>query len=376
MEQVFNKKKIYLNIIFYISIIMNTTIFNIDSRYRNSTSFPTSTNFEYDLASVGNFNMKNVTQLKLSSIELPNTSYVFSSAKGNITFKVDSVTYTITAGNYNTTDLNTELTNLSISGVTFTIDSNSGKYTITTSSSKVFDFSNTTDYGTLGNFLGFTSDTYTIDGTQEAENIPNVIGENSYFLKINDYGNITNNGKNYMMKVIVTSPLFEASFDSRQRYVTKTYQFSQPTNLTKLEIRLDDYLGNIVDLNGLNFSFTLEVITIHNKILKNYNELSFYSKDLLELILHDNMLEYYSRENKSQNENRTEIFKNNNIGNPVLNQMKNKYHNTNYIGDQPVGNINTLGDVNFNNLQEFSYENFDNDKNNDKNDGDGENFRY
>ena len=339
---------------------MNTTIFNIDSRYRNTTNFPSSTNFEYDLASVGNFNMKNVTQLKISSVELPNTSYVFSSAKGNITFSVDSTEYTISEGNYNTTDLNTELNNLGISGVTFTIDSNSGKYTISTSSSKSFDFSNTTDYGTLGNFLGFTNNTYTIDGDQEAENLPNVIGENSYFLRLNDYGDITNNGKNYMMKVIVTSPLFEATFDSRQRYVTKTYQFSQPTNLRKLEIRLDDYLGNVVDLNGLNFSFTLEVITIHNKILKNYNELSFYSKDLLELILHDNMLEYYSRENKSQEQNRTEIFKNNNIGNPVLSQMQNKYNTNNFIGDQPVNNINNLGDVNFNNLQQFDYETFDN----------------
>ena len=43
--------------------------------------------------------------------------------------------------------------------------------------------------------------------------------------------------------------------------IDREYIFRQLTNISKLDIELIDYLGNIVDLNGVDFSFTLSLRT-------------------------------------------------------------------------------------------------------------------
>jgi len=47
-------------------------------------------------------------------------------------------------------------------------------------------------------------------------------------------------------------------------YINKEYRFRQPTNIQKLSIELVDYLGNSIDLNGFDWSFTLELKELFN----------------------------------------------------------------------------------------------------------------
>ena len=321
---------------------MDTAIYNIDSRFRDKTKYPSPSSFNYSLKSMGNFNLKNITEIKISSIEFPNTSYQFSTAKGNLSYQVDSSTFSINEGNYNTTELIDELNANTHSDLTFSLDSNTGKITITSASFLTIDFTSSSSYGSLGYFIGFSENTYSFTGDLEAENLPNVIGESYYFLRVNDFGHILNNNKRYMSKIVVTAPLFEHSFDSRKRYVSKTYKFKQPVNLDKLEIRLEDYNGNLVDSNGINFSFTAELISIKNKLLKEYSELTFFSNELLEILLFDNMLEFYKRRNDEEKKKKDNFFKTNNVANPVLNQM-----NETYTGQLNMNNQLRLDDDKF-----------------------------
>jgi hypothetical protein len=279
---------------------METHIYNIDSRYRDTSIYSLNSEFEYDFSTTQNGKIKNVVEINISSIELPNVSKFFNSIHGNTTLIIDNITYTIDDGNYNSSDILSVINELIPATIEFTVDTNTGKVTITTTDTHVFNFINDTDYPSLGETLGFTDLFFSIESsTKESTNIPNVIGENYYFLKINDYGNIINNDNKYMSKIVLLNPKYEMTFDSRSKFVTKSHKFKQPVDINKINIQLVDYLNNHVHLHGVQFSFTIEFKVINNKILKKYHELSFHSGELLELMLNDHMLEYYNRENNN-----------------------------------------------------------------------------
>jgi len=318
---------------------MDTLIYNIDSRATDMSGFA---EFKYNFNTKASGRIRNVAEIKISSIEFPNTSHFFNATHDNISFKIDATTISIASGNYNTDELISAINDsLSAAGYTATasIDKNTGKVTFSNDTTGTWDFSNSTSYKSLGQFLGFTQDTYTggsviPDDDLVSENIPNVVGENYFFLKINDYGHIENEGQKYMCKMVMVAPKYEMNFESRERFVTKTYKFQHPKDISLLDISIRDYLGNKVNLNGLHFSFTLEMSIVNNKVLKKYHELSFYSSNLIELILHDHMLEFYSREN--ENSKIEEEFLTNQVANKLINEshksnleIENKYDTKN-----------------------------------------------
>jgi hypothetical protein len=62
-----------------------------------------------------------------------------------------------------------------------------------------------------------------------------------------------------MAKILLTSGLGNQKLDD---FVNQGYRFRQPVNINKLEIELVDYLGNTLDLNGSNFSCTIQLTEI------------------------------------------------------------------------------------------------------------------
>ena len=120
---------------------METLIFNIDSRHRDVSKYPSQTDFTIDL----NENIKNVAFIKLSSVEYGNTSHVFNSTKKNNSFVIDDSTITVPDGNYNSDEIITKINELIIDAgiltIEFSLDSNSGKTTITVTDDHIFDFS-------------------------------------------------------------------------------------------------------------------------------------------------------------------------------------------------------------------------------------------
>ena len=281
---------------------METLIYNIDSRHRDFSKYPSETDFTIDL----NENVKNVAAIKLSSVEYGNTSHVFSSSKGNNSFIIDDTTISFLDGNYNSdeiiTAINESIIDSGITTIEFSLNSITGKTTITVTDDHVFDFSNTTDYKSLGECLGFTDTIFNLlatTGTKVSTNIMNVIGEHYFFLKINDYGKVYHNDKKYFCKMIINAPKYEVVYETRNRYVTKEVEFRQPTNIQRLEIKIEDTFGNIVDQNGIEISFTLELKVIRNDVLKRYKSLTFYSKDVMKIMLYDKMLDYYNKKSKN-----------------------------------------------------------------------------
>lgn len=267
---------------------MEKILINIDSRFRNIEKYPDPGNFVYTLKET----MKNISSLRLASIELPTTFYTFLSRYNNIDFTIiDSNGYDhtiiIEEGNYTSTAMMTYiqgiLTQINVGfGTTFTIawDSINYKVTITNDTPFTLLFGNDSKHLSLGYRLGYrgtdndyllanqgpyydvTSNTFRYGWT--GDTFLDITKDEYLYLRINDYGVIFNDirEKSILAKIILYDQQFV--IDNGANFLTKSYQFKQPVNLSRFEIELVNTLGETVDMNLINFSFTLELEQIYD----------------------------------------------------------------------------------------------------------------
>lgn len=293
-----------------------TRIINIDSRFRDNYTTSPSSNFLFRSP----YTIKNVISVRMSSIELPNSFYSFSSynpitnvGRGNTTFYVTypaasyttpgtKILITIPNGNWDAStidssavvvggqstsilnivasQMNSQVNSHLPSGFTtqpnfvLTLNAASGLATIGNTSSIPFDIdftpqtftnqSRTTDYG-LGYNLGFRQLQYSNKTSYTATGILNTIDSNYVFITLDpDWKVIINETPDRTQlhsfaKVVVNVPKFSVVFDNGSNTLTKEFFLKQPTNITSIPVRLSDPYDQDLDLNGLDFSFSLEV---------------------------------------------------------------------------------------------------------------------
>jgi len=298
---------------------MNNNLYNIDSKFRNKTSFPNSETFVFNRMeqTVGTnkiiepFNEKNVIEIKISSLELPNTIYYISTTRLNNKIQIGATVYTIPNGSYTKFSLidtiNTLITGINIS-LSYSITTD--KVTIANTSGANVQITFTaseTDYPSLGEILGFNSTITINNGTSSTA--PNIISnpQQSYiFLRINDFGNIINKNRRYVGKIILDNNISISNektggvniniLTNQYKLITNIIKFDQPLDIPQLTISLEDEYGNLISLNGGEWSFTLETTVITNTILKNYNEIKFYNDEVMDRILKARMLTFYERQ--------------------------------------------------------------------------------
>lgn len=284
---------------------METLIYNIDSNDRNKTSYPNSNDFTYNkvdstidsVVRVEPFNVKNVIEINVSSIEIPNTFYYINSTKGNNKITINSVEYTIPDGSYTKNELMTYVDNFAaVSSASYS--STTGKVTLTTTGD--FVSTNISDYPSLGEILGYVDGT-TYSSADVAPNALTLPQEPYVFLRINDLGNIIHKDKRYVAKLVPDNSSRYTNTYTETVYKTLSTRIvlDQPIDIKELKISLVDNAGNTASLNNANFSFNFEVKTISNSLLKQYEEMKFFNQDVSKRILDARMLEYYDRENKN-----------------------------------------------------------------------------
>ena len=63
--------------------------------------------------------------------------------------------------------------------------------------------------------------------------------------------------------------MFDAQYivDNGSNFLTKLYKFKQPINISKLDIELISPIGYTIDMNDIDFSFTLELGQIYDSNL-------------------------------------------------------------------------------------------------------------
>ena len=268
---------------------MENILINIDSRFRNKKIFPNPGSYTYFF----NEPFKNITYIRLSSIELPNMYYSFNIKYVNTSFNIlhDDNIYEITIpdGNYSSdimiNKIQEILTNVnSVNSTNFTISWDNINYKITFFNTTAFSLqfnNNNNVLHTLGYYLGFrySDDSYLaenqdskyVDGSLlyywTSNTFLDVTKDEYLFLRINDYGIIYNDfrDKRLLAKII----MFDAQYivDNGSNFLTKLYKFKQPINISKLDIELISPIGYTIDMNDIDFSFTLELGQIYDSNL-------------------------------------------------------------------------------------------------------------
>ena len=254
---------------------METILLNIDSSTNRSK-------FRFKLNSL----IKDVIEMKISSLEIPKTQYFFNNKKDNNNFKliIDSKKYKfqLDDGNYEIDDIYNLIKNfLNIYNINLKLENN--RFTFESQFDFTIDFTNTSKYESLGKILGFQKNIYDDIKILKSENIFK-INQKYLLLKINDFGNYNINNNTYFTKI-----------DIDDDYNGEIFKFNQPINISHLNFELNDYLGNNIKLNGGNMSLTVEIKFLKNELLKKYFQNTHYDKDLIDLIVKDNMLKYYQK---------------------------------------------------------------------------------
>ena len=116
-----------------------------------------------------------------------------------------------------------------------------------------------------------------------------------FFLRINDFGNIINLKTRYVAKINIDIPLTTLSTKQAFNIITSKIKLDQPTDIKELKVSLEYPDGTLVGMGGKEFSFSFELTTITNAILKDYSEVRFYSEPVMERILQSKMLAYYEK---------------------------------------------------------------------------------
>ena len=269
---------------------MENIIINIDTSYRDIVSYPNAGLFTYKL----NNSLKNITYIRLSSIELPIVYYTFTEKYGNISFRIffgnQKHDIIIQEGNYDSvmiiTEIQSKLDLLNQTyGTTFNLSWDMINYKITltnkTAFTLFFDNGISQNHRTLGNRLGFRYDnqgymsnnqktkldlnTNTTIYYWTGETIMDIAKDNYLFLRINDYGVIYNDNRS--PGIIAKLLLYDTQYiiETGANFITKSYNFKQPVTLNKFDIELINKRGETIDMSLIDYSLTLELGQIYDK---------------------------------------------------------------------------------------------------------------
>ena len=277
--------------------ITQTIILN--SLYREDYLTTPSTDFNIVLPQY----FKNVFSLRLSSIQLPNVIYCVSAQKKSNSFFIhEDITsiegYVIMPdGNYNVADfttlLETEINTQLGTAARFNVgyDTASQKVTISnTTNTFSMNFLKDLDYPLdpkenkdisekqnqqselykrLGWIMGYRKMKYKDLDTYVTEGIYNGASTEYFYFVLNDFNNSQSQnilgmfsksiiGNNILGMIPLTSNSYSVCFDNGSDFVEKKREYFGPVNIQRLKIQLLDQYGDLLLLNNMDFSFSLE----------------------------------------------------------------------------------------------------------------------
>ncbi len=231
--------------------------------------------------------LKNVISMKLSSFEFPDTVYMVSEKKktNRIYIKEEDTNkegvVVIPEGNYTSETLPDVLQDainrtLDTEG-RFSVEINeyNGKTIIKNSTHAfvmklAFEDSNRILSKNLGWYLGFRCATYIRSREYVSESIFTPIPLQYVYFVLNDF-NISNATtimgifadnyveKNILAKIPIPVDSFQVMFDNNSDLITKKREYFGMIDVNKFSVKILDPYGEVVDMNKMDYSFTLEL---------------------------------------------------------------------------------------------------------------------
>jgi len=287
---------------------INKQNLNVDTRFRENYYGSISSNFNVSLPLIIN----NVLTMQLSAIELPTSFYSISKQYGNnfFTLVVNGISQVVNIpdGNYNDIGivnvLNTSMVSIANSnpllinfqyivfgininnnngsGQMFVgIDSTTPPATITSLSLNFqadrngIDDRNTPLPLKLGWSFGFRNGIYENNISYVSEGIVDLGGPRYLYLVVDDFNNNVNNNfysafnssilnKNILARISLHANSFNIFTENNLNIVTTPRQYFGPVKIQNLNIQLLDEYGRIIDLNNMDYSFSLVFQTAYD----------------------------------------------------------------------------------------------------------------
>ena len=283
--------------------IVQYTNLHLNSCFRDKYYNSNPCDFHYNLPS----EIKNVLSLRLASIELPNAWYLYNYLRGNNRFKIE-ITIPVPCegkkcavfdiivpdGNY---DADTLVEYLNTTYFYKSKNKNALQY-IKFAISK---YNNKTEFGlidncpddivfslhftagdnimeTFGWSLGFRLSRYIkIEGSIQSEGLFDGGGDRYIYFALNDFQyNVNEHNivyfecstlyENILAKIpTVNGKLCLIVDENEGNNYTKTRRYNGPINLQKFHVLLMDKFGEVIDLNNMDFSFTLELEILYER---------------------------------------------------------------------------------------------------------------
>ena len=245
-------------------------IITIDSLFRENRNTTTSSDFRVHLRD----NVINVVSMKLHDIILPHSWYRFSKEQNNTSLIIKGsgpdILFTLPDGNYQTlANLQTGLG----SGIILSQDSKTKKITVNNYTAGTFSIK-LSNYGCddtrgLAWLLGFRKDTAPGSG-HEAEGlflINECIRYRYFYLIVDDNKSIDNfNAEPMLRKKFINGFILARLIIQIQEEILTNVSYDEytriydgPCDINKLDIKLVDEWGYIVNLNEMDLSLSLEL---------------------------------------------------------------------------------------------------------------------
>lgn len=243
----------------------------IDSRDRDYAQYPSSSSFTVQLPEA----LRNVRSAILVDAQIPCSFYVFSAARGtsSMTVSVGSSTkiVTIPDGNYSSSQMATALTtalNVAFGGFAVTFDTRTQKFTLAATGTIAIDTTAApsgkyTDWG-LAYYLGFPrGKTTTGIGSVTSQGVAIMNPESFLCVHVYELDNVDQGaiyasggrGRRCLAKVPLDGNSYSYTmFDENAVYSV----LKQQPDVKRLTVSLRFHDGTLVDLNGLDWSFTVQ----------------------------------------------------------------------------------------------------------------------
>ena len=264
---------------------------HFDSRFRDNYGAPNTSaaSFLFNLPE----EIDNVVSLRLASIAVPSIPITISKSNGNNSFFIDNTLITVPDGIYNLKELLTAINakieekvgqdNIVFSRAT----NNKDKTTITNSTGNSIQITFykretcTNFMTTLGWFLGFRTASVSVHGGSITSSalFDNNFVDYLYFAADDFQKNVSNNNIVYLNKTTSNNNILGKIYRSPQSGIyflnntnsstgyeaDRSRIYFGPVRLSKFKFSLLDKFGNLVDLNNMDYSFTLEVEVLYDR---------------------------------------------------------------------------------------------------------------
>ena len=123
--------------------------------------------------------------------------------------------------------------------------------------------------------LGFRNGIYSGVTNYVSEGIVDLTGPRYFYLVVDDYNNNVNNNfysafnssilnKNILARISLQANTFNILEQNNLNIVTTPREYFGPINLYTMNIQLLDEYGRVVDLNNMDYSFCLTLITVYD----------------------------------------------------------------------------------------------------------------